>query len=257
MAKYIQCVQNSNKNVTPEETIYAIKNAGFDGVFLQWYNKDWEFSQEEQLKLCRSLGLDIEFVHLGYKGINKIWEQGEDGELLVNSYLNDLDVCKANGIDMVVMHLTSGTNASEPNMIGVNRLQIIVDYAEKLNIKVAFENTKIWGYLEYVFGHIKNLNAGVCFDSGHYHAHFDDKYSWDLFKDKIFALHLHDNDKSGDLHLLPFDGTLDWDDVTNKIKQSNYKGSVTLESCYRYDYLNMSVEEFYKKSLERAKKINL
>lgn len=35
MTKYIQCVQNYNKNVTPQQTICAIKNAGFDGVFLQ------------------------------------------------------------------------------------------------------------------------------------------------------------------------------------------------------------------------------
>ena len=59
MIKYIQCVQNDNKNVTPQDTIYAIKNAGFNGAFLQWYNKDWEFSQQEQLNLCRKLGLEI------------------------------------------------------------------------------------------------------------------------------------------------------------------------------------------------------
>lgn len=257
MAKYIQCVNNSNKLVTPEETIRAIKNAGFEGVFLQWYNKDWEFFQEKQLKLCRELGLDVEFVHLGYKGINKIWESGEEGEILVQNYLKDLDVCRANNINLVIMHLTSHSIAPKPSLIGINRFQKIVDYAEKLNIKVAFENTKIWGYLEYVFEHIKNPNAGVCFDSGHYHAHFNDNYSWERFKDKIFALHLHDNDKTDDLHLLPFDGTLDWIDITSKIKQSNYNGPVTLESCYRYDYLNLSVEEFYKQALERAKQLNL
>ena len=57
MRKYIQCVQNSNKNVSVKDTIYSIKNAGFDGVFLQWYNKDWEFSEQQQLDLCRELGL--------------------------------------------------------------------------------------------------------------------------------------------------------------------------------------------------------
>ena len=60
---------------------------------------------------------------------------------------------------MVVMHLTLKSIAPEPNLIGVERLQRIVNYAEQLNIKVAFENTKIYGYLEYVFKHIKNSNA--------------------------------------------------------------------------------------------------
>lgn len=257
MAKYIQCVQNGNENVTPEQTIRAIKKAGFDGAFIQWYNKDWEFSQEKQLKLCRELGLEIPFIHLGYDGINNIWVEGKDGDILTESYLKDLDICKSNNVDLVVMHLVSKFVAPSPSLVGIKRLQKIVDYAEKLNIKIAFENTKIWGYLEYVLSHIKNDNAGICFDAGHYHCFFDDKFSWDIFKNKIFAVHLHDNDRSDDLHLLPFDGTVDWSEVTKNLKEANYTGPVTLESRYKDDYLNMSIDDFYKLSLEKAKQINL
>ena len=39
--------------------------------------------------------------------------------------------------------------------------------------------------------------------------HFDDEFPYEMFKNKIFAVHLHDNDKSDDVHLLPFDGTMD------------------------------------------------
>lgn len=257
MKKYIQCVSNDNKNVTPWQTIYAIKDAGFDGVFLQWYNKDWEFSQQEQLNLCRELGLEVVFVHLGYKHINDIWLEGEDGDNVMKEYLKDLEVCKTNNIKMVVMHLTSKSVAPKPSLVGIERLQKIVDYAEKLGIKIAFENTKIWGYLEYVFGHIKNDNMGICFDAGHYHCHFDDKFSWDMFNGKIFALHLHDNDKSEDQHLLPFDGTMDWQNVAQKLKQANYSGPITLESCYRNDYLKMPVEDFYKLSYQKAKNLEI
>ena len=42
-------------------------------------------------------------------------------------------------------------------------------------MKVAFENTKIKGYLEYVLENIKDDNVGICFDAGHYHVHFDDE----------------------------------------------------------------------------------
>lgn len=257
MQKYIQCVQNDNKNVTPQQTIYSIKEAGFNGVFIQWYNKDWCFSQEEQLKLCRKLGLEIPFVHLGYKGINNIWVEGDEGDNLVKSYINDLNIFSKNNIEMVVMHLTSKGEAFKPNLMGIKRLQQIVDHAEKLCIKIAFENTKIMGFLEYVLNHINNKNVGICFDSGHYHVHFDDKFNWEIFKNKIFAVHLHDNDKSDDLHLLPFDGTINWNDLVNKLKKANYKGPVTLESCYSYEYLKMPLEEFYKLSLQRAKQLNI
>lgn len=257
MAKYIQCVSNDNVNVTPIETIYAIKNAGFDGVFIQWSNKDWEISQEEQLKTARELGLEVPFVHLGYKGINNIWLEGEEGEKLVDGYIKDLAVCKENGIDMVVMHLTSKSVAPPANMIGVQRFQKIVNYAEQLGIKIAFENTKIWGYLEYVFERIKNPNIGICFDAGHCHCHFDGKFSWDIFKDKIFALHLHDNDQTGDQHLLPFDGTMDWKKLEKDLGKTSYKGSVILESVYSERYTNMSLDEFYKLAFERAQQIRV
>ena len=156
---------------------------------------------------------------------------------------------------MVVMHLTSKSVAPEPSEIGVRRLQTIVDYAEKLGIKVAFENTKIFGYLEYVFDRIKNENAGICYDSGHCHCHFNDKSSWNRFKNKIFAAHLHDNDQSDDLHLLPFEGTIDWEKLVSNLNNVGYIGPVTLESCYRYHYLDMSLLDFYTLSLEKAKEI--
>ena len=255
MKKYVQCVQNVNAKVTPQETIYAIKNAGFDGAFIQWYNEDWTFSQQEQLELCKSLGLEIPFVHLGYNGINNIWLEGEAGDNLVNGFLNDLNVCSKNDIYMVIIHVSSKAIAPEPNLVGVKRFQTIVDYAEKLNIKVAFENGRREGYLEYILKHIKNKNAGVCFDVGHCHCYFKDKFNWDVFKNKIFAIHLHDNDGTSDSHLLPFDGTINWDDLSKNLKKANYNGPITLESCYRNDYLNISLEEFYNLSLERAKKI--
>ncbi len=253
--KYIQCVNNGNKNATPLETISAIKNAGFDGVFLQWYNKNMEVSQEEQLEYCKKLGLEIQFCHLGYKGINSIWEEGETGDLLVEGYLRDLDAMQKYGVLMVVMHLTSKNEAPPPSLVGLERLRKIIEYAKDKGIKIAFENTKIFGYLEYVFDNLAFENMGVCFDSGHCHCHFNDKFSWNKFKDKIFALHLHDNDKSDDLHLVIGDGTIDWKDYASKLKSANYNGPITLESCYRCDYLNMSLDEFYSLTLNRAKNL--
>jgi sugar phosphate isomerase/epimerase len=248
-------VNNDNQNVSIIETINAIKNAGFKNVFIQWYNKDWIPTQEEQLKYIRKKGLNIIFAHLGYQNINDLWLENEDGDKLVNRYINDIRICKEHSIPMVVMHLTSKHKAPKYNETGLKRLQKIVDYAQSLNVKVAFENTKIMGYLDYVIEHIDNENVGICFDSGHYHVHFNDKFDFDKFKNRIFAIHLHDNDKSDDLHLIPFDGTLNWDDVINKLKECHYTGPITMELCYRDRYLNMGIKEFYKKGYEVGLKL--
>ena len=137
----------------------------------------------------------------------------------------------------------------------IKRLKEIVDYADSLNIKVAFENTKIKGYLEYVLDNIKNDNVGLCYDSGHCHAHFKDDFDFNKFKNRIFAIHLHDNDGTKDQHLLPFDGTIDWDYVINELKDNNYEGHTTLEIHYFHDYTNMNIDEFYKKGYEIGSRI--
>lgn len=252
--QYVQCVQNDNQSTSPVDTIKAIKTAGFDGVFVQWYDKDC-ITQQQQVDLCKKIGLQIIFAHLGYSGINDIWTVGKNGDELVKKYIQNLNECKLNDINMVCMHLTSKNIAPKPSIIGIKRLQKIVNHAEKLGIKVAFENTKIFGYLEYVLDNIKNKNVGICYDSGHCHCHFNDKFNWDIFKNKIFIVHLHDNDQSSDQHLLPFDGTINWRNLINRLMKANYHGPIVLESCYRNQYLDMALLDFYQLSLEKGKKI--
>ncbi len=253
MSELAVCVQNDNKNVTPKETIDAIYNAGFKNVFVQYYHRDnLEFDELKQIDYCRKLGLNIIFCHLGYKNINQIWIDGENGDKVTDEYIKDLDLMKEKQIDMVVMHLATHRESPMYNEIGLERIKKIVNHAKKLEIEVAFENTRKQGYLEYILSNIKDKNVGICFDSGHCHVHFNDKFDYKFFKDRYFAIHLHDNDKSDDLHLLPFDGTIDWNNVLLKLKENNYNGPLTLELCYGYDYLNQTIEDFYKEGYNRG-----
>lgn len=249
-------ISNDNKEVTPFETIDAIKKTGFKNVFIQWYDdNEWEYSQEEQLKYARKLGLNVIFAHLGYQKINSIWEENEIGEQLVERYINDIKVCKENGISLVIMHLSSKPNPPKYNEIGLNRLRKIIDYANSVDVKIAFENTRTKGYLEYVFNNIDSNNIGICYDAGHCHAYFKDKFNWKLFKNRIFAVHLHDNEGTEDQHLIPFDGNIEWKKVISDLNNANYIGPITLELCYRKEYLNMSLEEFYTKGYEIGNKL--
>ena len=249
-------VQYGNKDVTVKETIEAIKEANFKNVFVQWYdNKDWSMTQEEQVEFIKSQGLNIIFAHLGYQNINSIWVEGDEGEALVERYKRNIRECKERGIELVIMHLTSKHVAPMYNEIGLNRIKKITDYAKEVGVKVAFENTKIRGYLEYVLGNITDSHVGMCFDAGHFHAHFDDDFNHEFVKNRIFAVHLHDNDKSDDQHLLPYDGTVNWNLVVEKFKDCNYNGPITLELYYRKDYLKDNIKTFYKEGYERGQKI--
>jgi sugar phosphate isomerase/epimerase len=75
-------------------------------------------------------------------------------------------------------------------------------------------------------------------------------------KDRVFAIHLHDNFKKKDDHNLPFDGTVNFEDAIKKIKDMNYNGYVIIESGYSNYYNNLSIEDYYKLAYERGLKVN-
>lgn len=250
-------VSNDNENVSAYQTIDAIAQAGFKNVFIQWYNKDWSPSQTQQLDYIRKKNLNVLFAHLGYQKINTLWEKGEKGDAHITRYQQDLKICKENGINLVCMHLTERDTAPTCFEEGLRRIKAICDTAKELDMRVSFENTKVKGYVEYVLNHIQDEHVGFCFDSGHYHAHFKDELDFEPFKERIFAVHLHDNHGEKDEHLLPMDGNLDWEATLKHLAECGYDGPIILELCYRREYLKMPIDEFYKKGYDLAKKLAL
>ena len=254
------CVQHENRGVTIFETIDAIKKAGFKNVFVQYYHRqDLDYDELDVIDYCKKQGLNIAFAHLGYKHINDIWLDNEDGENVANGYMKDLEVMKSKGIDNVMMHLSTHKEAPMYNEIGLERFKRIVAKAKELGIRFAFENTRQKGYLEYVLGAIKDETVGLCMDAGHIHTHFNDEFNYEFFKGRYYMVHLHDNHGDGlDEHLLPFDGTVDWEKVIRILKENNFAGPLTLELCYRddfYNYMKDSVEDFYKEGYKRGQRL--
>ncbi len=245
-------VNNASDSINAYKTVDAIKKAGFKNVFIQWYDKKNNISQEEIIKYIKENNLNIIFAHLGYKDLNNIWLDNIIGENLEKQYLDDLDKLSKYNIDMVVMHLCAGFEAPVPNEIGLKRYINICNHAKELGIKVAFENTKIKGYQEYILENIKLDNVGFCYDCGHDHCHFKDTFDFDHFKDKINCIHIHDNYGEIDDHLIPGDGTVNYDYVLNGLIKANYHGYLTFELCYRNDYLKMNIVDFYKKGYEKG-----
>lgn len=134
---------------------------------------------------------------------------------------------------------------------GILRWKKLISTAEQLGITIAVENTTQKGDIEYLFDNIKSDNLKVCYDSGHDHIYFDGTFDFERFKDKIVATHLHDNDKKADEHLLPFDGSIDWKALMQKLKNANYKYPLLSESIYKYGYPLAKPIKFFKAAYKR------
>ena len=74
-------------------------------------------------------------------------------------------------------------------------------------------------------------------------------------KDRLIAIHMHDNDGSGDQHLLPFRGTVDWNLLTGIIAQSSYKKCVSLETGMK-NYKETAEKRFLSDAFEAGTRLS-
>ena len=71
--------------------------------------------------------------------------------------------------------------------------------------------------------------AGICLDIGHAHVEGDVMAQLEAALPRLCHLHVHDNDGENDTHLPPGEGTIPWDSLLRRLKDSDYQGLAALE----------------------------
>ncbi|MCB0065270.1 MAG: hypothetical protein KDE19_24265 [Caldilineaceae bacterium] len=74
---------------------------------------------------------------------------------------------------------------------------------------------------------------GFCYDSGHAILGYNRMERLAPLMERLTVLHLNDNDHSGDLHLLPFAGKVDWQLAAELIAESPYAKPLSFEVSMR------------------------
>ena len=73
----------------------------------------------------------------------------------------------------------------------------------------------------------------ACLDLGHVGLSFQYDEAQDLIRalghDRLQALHVHDNNYREDQHYLPFQGKMNWAEITRALGEINYTGDFTYE----------------------------
>ena len=81
---------------------------------------------------------------------------------------------------------------------------------------------------------LNSCNAVACLDIGHTALTYQKEKPWDyirgLGKNRLKALHVHDNNGMNDQHLLPYEGYIDWMEVTKALGEIDYEGDFTFET---------------------------
>lgn len=71
--------------------------------------------------------------------------------------------------------------------------------------------------------------AGICLDFGHAFLMGDVTDAIELAAEHLVATHVHDNDGKSDLHLVPFDGRINWDAALMTMQKIGYDGTYLME----------------------------
>ena len=222
-------INANNGYPIPLEFRYPLfKESGFDSMILGWDNSEMA-TRVDRVWLAKAFDLKIEHAHGSFRNINTLWLDDNEGNRTCNRLLHEMDDCAEFGIQTLVLHLTSGDTPPACSAIGMQRIEHLVRFAENAGVKLAFENVRVPEHTQTVLNHFVSPCVGLCFDSGHANC-WTPQTDWlSLYKDRIFAVHLHDNDGSADSHLLPFTGTVNWEKVISDLAASSYTGSITVE----------------------------
>ena len=245
----------------PERWVRSISEAGFRHV--DWHhhwNDDFLYSLPEIRQIqawLRECSLEVNSIH-GSSGQEKCWSSATEYERLAGVELvrNRIELAAELSCQVVVMHLFGAPDEIEWTGRPRRSVDAVCESLDDLEscatshgVTIAVEN----GYFEFldpVLSHCSPEYVGLCYDVGH--GNFNQAaglIGLDQHKDRLAAVHAHDNDATDDVHNLPFTGTVDWERLTRLVAASPFSGSVTVETIMATTGIE-DEQQFLTKALE-------
>lgn len=265
-------------NRSTAEMVRLVSELGFGAVSPSMPLEGQPFDLAAIAKSAGECGVLLPALHAPFLHAAALWQdETEDGEgtLGAREIMNGISLCEKFGIPVLVIHAWIGFEPSKgPTETGFMRMDCLLVAAEKRGVCLAVENTEGEPYLDALLERYRGFpNFGFCYDSGHAHCYNRDRDLLKEYGDRLLFTHLNDNlgvsAKSGeispmdDLHLLPFDGEVDFSAVAKRLARArslpvlnfelNLKSKPGRHENDRYE--KMTYEEYFSEVFRRAQKI--
>lgn len=199
--------------------------------------------------------------------------EGEWERVIRDTQHRALDICGMLGVKYVVVHpihhMQYLGHEQEIYDINMRYYSSLIPFCEKYGYKICIENmwqkevkTKRNGHdvgsrMEELIKYIDGLGGTdhfvACLDVGHTTlVGFEPQDCIRQLGNKyLHSLHVHDNDYTGDQHLLPGQGLINWDEVCRALADIDYDGEFTYEADnflkkFSHDMMPMAVGFMYQ-----------
>ncbi len=209
---------------------------------------------ENELNIIRENGLKITQAHAPFPA----YEYGREDilEYALGIYKKMISFCDTVGCPRLIIHGISARFGEELSQQECSRLnyhlyESLIPTLIGTDVTVCLENLFTshgalgTGFREGICSDpyeaaemIDALNAktgekhfGLCLDTGHINLlRIDFRKYIPVVGDRVCALHIHDNDQTGDRHLAPYTGNILWSEVLAELKKIGYAGDLSFET---------------------------
>ena len=162
----------------------------------------------------------------------------------VSKGLAAVEAAGAAGVEVVIFHPANDVRniplRGEHAEALTESMRRLCDAARGKGLRAAIENMPS-GELGASLAEIAALvrasgipNLGVCLDTGHANMNKDLVAGVAAAGDRLFALHVHDNNGAKDEHLAVFAGTVDWEGFAEALSRARFAGCFMLETGYLF-----------------------
>ena len=252
------------------EVLRILRHLGVHAISPVW-QRDGDL--DSVVNTAARCGLTLQSLHGPLRGLPAMWSRDRScSSAILQDFLDSADACAAFGIPILVVHSWTGLEYTfQQETLFFDNFDTLVNHACKRGVQIAFENLEGPEYLDALMTRYRDCpTVGLCWDSGHERCYTP---SWDFLEaygDRLLMTHLNDNlgitDPNGilrgtdDLHLLPYDGTTDWNRCISRLKAARPQEILNFECkirpkgdrCTHDLYSKLPLEQYLTEAHRRA-----
>lgn len=263
---------NAYKTPTAD-LVKTVADIGFEAIAPSMPLQRQAFDLEKIADSAKACGVCIPFLHAPFLHAAALWQDaGNEGALGEKELMEGIELCRAYEIPQLVVHAWIGFEPWEGCLeLGFSRMDRVVSTAKRYGVGISLENTEGEKYLHALMQrYAGEKTVGFCYDSGHEQCYNRGENLLALYGDRLTVTHLNDNlgicDPEGritpldDLHLLPFDGIIDWEKTALRLKKSalpevlNFELNINSKPGRHENdaYEKMTYEAYFTEAYQRA-----
>lgn len=229
----------------------AIRSHGFDAVEVFATRSHFDYHDAAAIgQLAAWLsetGLALHGIHAPIT--NRLGAGDQWGELISNAVSDSarrqhavreadaaLNIARRIPADVFVVHLGAPASKGDENSraAALRSADEICRLAEPVGVRVAFEvipnDLSSAQALAALLEHdLESPRAGICLDFGHAFLMGDIADAVEAAAEHVITTHVHDNRRTQDDHLVPFEGHIDWDAALMSMQKIGFDGTYLME----------------------------